>query len=231
MYDQKQSKKIIRLNDELRTTFKGQGGRVVFTDGFRALPDEQRMELLRRIRDLRRFDPLRDVDGLHETATVRVGEQAAVFRIDYFEHHNAFAHFGSEDPADPARTERILCIMLPEEEDRYLSAECHQNGGYLVVAWPDNQYLMGSDTQMHLADARKAYRDFGDSAYFVDTAYYEARTGTPVPNLTTLFTIASRTELAALPPKWRASAYLCTDAESLRRYGRGAHFVQRELLR
>ncbi len=107
---EQQTATIRRLNDEFRRT--GAGGRIYVTPGINALPQETQGELISRIRRHETFDPENDPYGEHDFASFTVEDQKAYFKIDYY---NADTTAGSEDPADPALTTRVMTIMLAHE--------------------------------------------------------------------------------------------------------------------
>ena len=102
---------IAGLNDLLRTTFLT--GRVVMTEGVRALPAHVREEIITKVRAFDNFtednDPLgeRDFGAIDQEGAGRV-----FWKIDYYD---PSLTMGSQDPADPKRTARVLTIMLTEE--------------------------------------------------------------------------------------------------------------------
>ena len=58
------------------------------------------------------FTPENDPHGEHDFGSFALAGRKLFFKIDYFD---ATMQFGSEDPADPAKTTRVLTIMLAEE--------------------------------------------------------------------------------------------------------------------
>lgn len=103
--------KIADLNDLLRTTFLT--GKVVMTEGIRALDDETRADILTRVREFRDFTPDNDPHGEHDFGAIdHAGAGKVFWKIDYYD--RAF-QYASDDPCDPTRTARVLTIMLAEE--------------------------------------------------------------------------------------------------------------------
>lgn len=99
------------LNDLLRTTFLT--GRVVMTEGVRALPTTHREEVLAAVRAFDSFTPDNDPYGEHDFGGITHPEAGRIFwKIDYYD---PTLTCGSEDPADPKRTCRVLTVMLAEE--------------------------------------------------------------------------------------------------------------------
>lgn len=102
---------IAGLNDLLRTTFLT--GRVRLTEGVRALPEATRQEVFTRVRTFTAFTPDNDPHGERDFGAIDVEGAGRVFwKIDYYD---PSLTMGSEDPADPRVTVRVLTIMLAEE--------------------------------------------------------------------------------------------------------------------
>lgn len=102
---------IARLNDELRRTFAA--GHVMLTVGIRALPAAGLREVLARVRSYDDFTTDSDPHGERDFGAFELDGIGRIFwKIDYYD---PTLSFGSEDPADPARTRRVLTIMLAEE--------------------------------------------------------------------------------------------------------------------
>lgn len=102
---------IAGLNDLLRITFLT--GKVVLTEGIRSLPTELQSEVLTRVRSHNDFSPDNDPHGEHDFGAFDIDGAGKVFwKIDYYD---PGLTMGSEDPADPSRTTRVLTIMLAEE--------------------------------------------------------------------------------------------------------------------
>ena len=102
--------RIAELNDMLRTTFLT--GRVVMTEGLRALPDPIREEIITRVHTFDGFTPDNDPHGEHDFGAVTVEGVRAFWKIDYYDRTLSF---GSDDPADPSTTCRVLTIMLADD--------------------------------------------------------------------------------------------------------------------
>ncbi|MBZ9907773.1 DUF3768 domain-containing protein [Mesorhizobium sp. BR115XR7A] len=102
--------RIAGLNDSLRKT--GQGGRVVLTVGITGLPAEIRAAIIAAVSSFDQFDQDNDTHGEHDCAVIEVGGETVIWKIDCYE---KYMQFGSDDPADPAITTRVLTIMLASE--------------------------------------------------------------------------------------------------------------------
>src|ERR1700720_2757014 len=101
------AERLRALNDQLRTTFIG--GTVMITKGIEAIPFAKRRRILERVRCFDAFDVENDPYGEHDCATLEVGGERILLKIDYFD-RSVRVH--SPDPADPMVTTRILTIML-----------------------------------------------------------------------------------------------------------------------
>lgn len=98
------------LNDTFRRSFAG--GRVMMTAGVAAMTEEQQVEVFRRVRTFEAFTPDNDPHGQHDFGHFEVAGQKLFWKIDAYD---AAMEFGSEDPADPSKTTRVLTIMLASE--------------------------------------------------------------------------------------------------------------------
>ena len=102
--------KIRELNDRFRTTMTG--GRVMLTAGVDALPSDVRAMVIRRVATFSEFTRDNDPHAEHDFGSFELTGRKFFFKIDYY---NSTMTYGSEDPADPAKTTRVLTIMLAEE--------------------------------------------------------------------------------------------------------------------
>ena len=118
------SEQIAGLNHRARQAM-GLACVAVATEGFRALPDEDQSRVRELVETFDAFtadnDPYgeRDFgaiyqDGEGRWATTRTARPAETvfWKIDAYDRE---LRFGSEDPADPAVTRRVLTIMLASE--------------------------------------------------------------------------------------------------------------------
>ena len=105
-----QTQRIRQLNDALRIL--GKGGRVMFTDGIVGHGLDFAAEVMKAVTSFDDFTPDNDPWDEHDCATVKVGSQIVIWKIDYYDRELTFH---SPDPADPAVTCRVLTIMLADE--------------------------------------------------------------------------------------------------------------------
>jgi hypothetical protein len=102
--------RIRELNDLLRRTFTG--GKVVMTDGVAALPERDLAQLLAKVRSFDKFTNDNDPYGEQDFGSLELAGQTYFFKVDYYAPD---MEGGSEDPADPAKTTRVLTIMRADE--------------------------------------------------------------------------------------------------------------------
>lgn len=118
------SERIARLNDRARQAM-GLACVAVATEGFRALPDEDQSRVRELVETFYAFTPDNDPygerdfgaiyqDGEGRWTTTRPARPAETvfWKIDAYDRD---LQFGSEDPANPAITRRVLTIMLASE--------------------------------------------------------------------------------------------------------------------
>ena len=98
------------LNDNFRTTFIG--GQVLMTSGVNELPVDVKAQALLMVKDFKEFTTNNDPYGEHDFGVIEIGDQTVYWKIDYYDQN---CQFGSEDPADPEKTTRVLTIMLAHE--------------------------------------------------------------------------------------------------------------------
>lgn len=119
--------RIARLNDRARQAM-GLACTAFVTVGFRSLPEADQSRVRELIETYNAFDEDNDPHGERdfgaiyqlgdgrwttERPKVRDNERERVFwKLDYYDRD---LRFGSEDPANPAVTRRVLTIMLAQE--------------------------------------------------------------------------------------------------------------------
>lgn len=103
---------IAILNDALRTSFNPACGRIVMTSGFASMPAEIKDKVLRQIAEFTDFTRDNDPHGEHDFISVGIEDQKFFAKIDYFD---LTLSCGSENPADPAVTIRVMTIMRAED--------------------------------------------------------------------------------------------------------------------
>lgn len=102
--------RIRDLNDAFRRTFAG--GRVMMTSGVAELPDMVKANALLLVASFDHFTEDNDPRGEHDFGSFELVNRKFFWKIDYYDER---CEFGSENPADPAKTTRVLTIMFAEE--------------------------------------------------------------------------------------------------------------------
>ena len=102
--------KIRALNDAFRRSLTG--GKVMMTAGIAALSAAMQAKVLNEVRTFDAFTADNDPHGEHDFGNFEVDGRKIFWKIDYYD---AAMEFGSEDPADSAKTTRVLTIMLASE--------------------------------------------------------------------------------------------------------------------
>jgi hypothetical protein len=102
--------RIRELNDAFRKTFVG--GNVMLTQGVERLPVGEKITLLAKVKAFDAFDDDNDPHGEHDFVSVEHAGETYFAKIDYYDGELTM---GSEDPADPEKTSRVLTIMRADE--------------------------------------------------------------------------------------------------------------------
>ncbi|NTC83555.1 DUF3768 domain-containing protein [Agrobacterium tumefaciens] len=105
-----QTTRIRELNDVFRATWLT--GTVLITSGIQNLPDLTQSRIMEAVQGFAMFTPDNDPHGEHDFGAVTVEGHKVFWKIDYYD---PTLQYGSEDPANPAVTKRVLTIMLAEE--------------------------------------------------------------------------------------------------------------------
>ena len=102
--------RIRLLNDFLRTSFAG--GKVMLTAGVDALPAATKAAVLAKVQGFKAFNADNDPHGEHDFVNIEHEGKTYFAKIDYY---SPDLEGGSEDPADPKKTTRVLTIMRTDE--------------------------------------------------------------------------------------------------------------------
>jgi len=105
------SEKIAQLNDAFRNSM-GQGGQVYMTRGIQALPDEDRLQVFNLVKTFNDFSEDNDPYKEHDFGAFDYKGERIIWKIDYYDKE---LKQGSEDPADPAQTTRVMTVMMAYE--------------------------------------------------------------------------------------------------------------------
>lgn len=102
--------RIRQLNDQLRTLKLT--GVIRYAGQLAEENDELRTKVLLAVSTFAGFNDGDDPYGEHDFGAVTVDGQKFYFKIDYYD---ANCEYGSEDPADPAVTTRVMSIFYAED--------------------------------------------------------------------------------------------------------------------
>ena len=97
--------RIRELNDLLRATFTG--GRVVITAAVAELDEATRAKVLSTARTFKSFTRHNDPYGEHDCFFFQIEGERYFAKVDYYDRS---MEYGSEDPANPDVTTRVLTI-------------------------------------------------------------------------------------------------------------------------
>jgi hypothetical protein len=101
------TKEIAALNDAFRTTFRD--GKVMMTSGVAELPDCVKAAALVKVAEFNEFTEANDPHSEHDFGSFELVNRKFFWKIDYYDND---LQYGSENPADPAKTIRVLTLML-----------------------------------------------------------------------------------------------------------------------
>jgi hypothetical protein len=101
---------IAKLNDSFRCTLIG--GSILFSHAISLFSETEQNEILNAVRSFTAFTRGNDPYGEHDFASFTHEGKRILFKIDYYD---STVTYGSENPADPEQTTRIMTIMLAEE--------------------------------------------------------------------------------------------------------------------
>ena len=114
------TKNIATLNDYVRTKCMKQvfnryeiPCKFLITQGVAALGPIAQIEISTMVRDYDDFTAGNDPYGERDFGAFTYEGEKIFWKIDYYDKHDAAR--GSEDPADPEQTLRVLTIMLADE--------------------------------------------------------------------------------------------------------------------
>lgn len=100
------------LNDTFRTTGPAELGTWVVTHGVQSQGREFVATAVGQVRAFDTFTRDNDPHGEHDFGRFQVNDETLYWKIDYYD---ATRQYGSENPADPEVTHRVLTIMLASE--------------------------------------------------------------------------------------------------------------------
>ena len=104
------AKKIAELNDAFRKTLSG--GQVLMTPGVSDLPPMVIATAVQKMAEFDEFTTDNDPHREHDFGSFELCNRKFFWKIDYY---GPTCDVGSEDPADPTKTTRVLTLMLAHE--------------------------------------------------------------------------------------------------------------------
>lgn len=102
--------RIRALNDHARRTFTG--AQIVVTAAFADLELDLKARALSKVRTFEDFNADNDPHHEHDMAFFEEGGEKFFFKFDYYA---PCMRYGSDDPADPEKTRRVLTIGLASD--------------------------------------------------------------------------------------------------------------------
>jgi Protein of unknown function (DUF3768) len=108
--DTDRTAKVRALNDKLRREVMG--GQILITPGVAALGPEKVVHIWETVARFETFTEDNDPHGEHDFGSFEFEGASVLWKIDYYD---SSLEFGSDDPADPDKTTRVLTILLSEE--------------------------------------------------------------------------------------------------------------------
>ena len=112
MTEPSREKRIADLNDTFRRSLVT-GGRTYMTAGVNAKGAEFIAQALANVIAFKDFNADNDPHREHDFGSFELDGEKIFWKIDYYSTDDP--DLGSEDPSDPAKTERVLTVMLAEE--------------------------------------------------------------------------------------------------------------------
>ena len=110
--DKPTRERIRDLNDAFRKTRDPRLGRMMLTAGVAALPSDVQAMAIRTTTTFDAFTVDNDPHGELDFGSFDLAGHKFFFKVHYYDPD---LEFGSDDPADPAKTTRVLTLMLAEE--------------------------------------------------------------------------------------------------------------------
>jgi hypothetical protein len=102
--------RIRELNDNFRNSFRG--GQVLLTSSIAELPDMVKASALEKVASFKDFNEENDPAEEHDYGSFDHCDREVWFKIDAY---NLTMDAVSEDPADPAKTKRIMTVGLAQD--------------------------------------------------------------------------------------------------------------------
>lgn len=104
------AEQIARLNDQLRKT--GTGGTIVITQNVMRISGFDAVTLAAALANYHEFDQDNDPHGERDFGCMTLWGYDMLWKVDYYDKK---LQYGSDDPADPEVTARVLTVLLASE--------------------------------------------------------------------------------------------------------------------
>jgi hypothetical protein len=104
--------RIRDLNDEFRSSGSSAAGQWLLTRGVLDKGPEFAARAVLEVKSFDSFTPGNDPYGEHDFGSLSLAGERLLWKIDYYDHTMCA---GSENPADPSVTRRVLTVMLASE--------------------------------------------------------------------------------------------------------------------
>lgn len=111
MTNRERTKRIRELNDQHRQA-PGMYGKWVVTQGFRSLTREQQSRAMEAVQKFNNFSKGNDPYGEHDFGSFDIDGVLLYWKIDYYDKSY---DMGSDDPANPNVTGRLMTVFLASE--------------------------------------------------------------------------------------------------------------------
>ena len=105
------TERIAQLNDEFRKAI-GEGGLVYMTPDIQALPPMDQFQIFNLVKTFNDFSERNNPYGERNFGSFDYKDERILWKIDYYD---TDMECGSEDPADPDKTIRVLTVMMAHE--------------------------------------------------------------------------------------------------------------------
>lgn len=107
------SETLAQQNDAFRSVLGAHGGgKIVMTRGIQSLEPKARQAIFTMVKTFNTFSEENDPYGEHDFGSFSYEGEKIYWKIDYYD---STLERGSEDPADPEQTVRVLTVMLSHE--------------------------------------------------------------------------------------------------------------------
>jgi hypothetical protein len=115
MITNNQTEKIRVLNDQFRSSFDSNLGKVLLTAGVQTLSSAQLQQLLQAVKNFSDFNSENNPYLENDMGRIELFGSSFFWKIDYLHRQHWQQNIGSDDPADVQKTLRVMTIMFTSE--------------------------------------------------------------------------------------------------------------------